>query len=92
MCRHSRREIGLLRATKRNPHAHALLAGTSLLAVSASVVTAASTTINYSGSIVDGVVQKARPYIWRLMVFSRLICPSVCPLLQSSVTAARTAS
>ncbi len=34
----------------------------------------------------------ARPYIWRLRVFSRLICPSVCPLLQSSDTAARTAS
>ncbi len=34
----------------------------------------------------------ARPYIWRLMVFSRLICPSVWPLLQSRDSAARTAS
>ena len=34
----------------------------------------------------------ARPYIWRLIVFRRLICPSVWPLLQSSITAARTAS
>ena len=34
----------------------------------------------------------ARPYIWRLMVFSRLICPSTCPLLQANSTAARTAS
>jgi hypothetical protein len=34
----------------------------------------------------------ARPYIWRLSAFSRLICPSAGPLLQSSVTAARTAS
>ena len=34
----------------------------------------------------------ALPYIWRLIVFSRLICPSTWPLLQASVTAARTAS
>ena len=34
----------------------------------------------------------ARPYIWRLMVFKRLICPSTCPLLQDEPTAARTAS
>ena len=34
----------------------------------------------------------ARPYIWRLRVLSRLICPSTWPLLQASVTAARTAS
>ena len=34
----------------------------------------------------------AQPYIWRLMILSRLICPSTCPLLQARVTAARTAS
>ncbi len=34
----------------------------------------------------------ARPYIWRLRVFRRLIWPSTGPLLQSSVRAARTAS
>jgi len=34
----------------------------------------------------------ARPYIWRLRVLSRLICPSTGPLLQASVRAARTAS
>jgi len=33
----------------------------------------------------------ARPYIWSLRVFSRSICPSICPLLQAGVTAARTA-
>ena len=34
----------------------------------------------------------ARPYMARLRVFSLLICPSVCPLLQGSDTAFRTAS
>ena len=34
----------------------------------------------------------ARPYIWRLRVFSRLTCPSVWPLLQGSATAACTAA
>ena len=34
----------------------------------------------------------ARPYIWRLIVLSRLTCPSVWPLLHASVTAARTAA
>jgi len=34
----------------------------------------------------------ARPYIARLSVFNLLICPSVCPLLQGSSTALRTAS
>ena len=34
----------------------------------------------------------ARPYTARLRVFSLLICPSVCPLLQGSDTALRTAS
>jgi hypothetical protein len=34
----------------------------------------------------------ARPYIARLRVFNLLICPSVCPLLQGSNTAFRTAS
>ncbi len=34
----------------------------------------------------------AWPYIWRLRVFSRLICPSTGPLLQASVKAAHTAS
>ena len=34
----------------------------------------------------------ARPYIIRLSAFRRLICPSVWPLLQSSVTAFLTAS
>ena len=33
----------------------------------------------------------ARPYIWRLIVFSRFTCPSTGPLLQRSVTAASTA-
>ncbi len=33
----------------------------------------------------------ARPYIWRLRNFSRLICPSTCPLLQGDSKAARTA-
>jgi hypothetical protein len=28
----------------------------------------------------------ALPYIWRLLNFRRLICPSVCPLLHSCVT------
>jgi hypothetical protein len=34
----------------------------------------------------------ARPYMARLRVFSLLICPSVCPLLQGSDIAFRTAS
>src|SRR5690242_17460184 len=34
----------------------------------------------------------ARPNIWRLIIFSRLIWPSTCPVLQGSVRAARTAS
>ena len=34
----------------------------------------------------------ARPYIARLRVFKRLICPSVWPLLQHSVSAFLTAS
>ena len=34
----------------------------------------------------------ARPYIWRLSVFSRLMCPSVWPLLQASAIAACTAA
>ena len=34
----------------------------------------------------------ARPYMARLRVFSLLICPSVCPLLQGSDMAFRTAS
>ena len=34
----------------------------------------------------------ARPYMARLRVFNLLICPSVCPLLQGSDTAFRTAS
>lgn len=34
----------------------------------------------------------ARPYIVRLSAFKRLICPSVCPLLQGSVIAFLTAS
>jgi hypothetical protein len=34
----------------------------------------------------------ARPYIARLRVFNLLIWPSVCPLLQGSITAFRTAS
>ncbi len=34
----------------------------------------------------------ARPYIWRLSVFSRFTCPSVWPLLQASATAACTAA
>lgn len=34
----------------------------------------------------------ARPYIWRLRVFSRLICPSVCPFDQGSRRAAATAA
>jgi hypothetical protein len=34
----------------------------------------------------------ARPYMARLRVFSLLICPSVCPLLQGSDAALRTAS
>ena len=34
----------------------------------------------------------ARPYIWRLMVLSRLICPSTGPLLQGCVSAFLTAS
>jgi hypothetical protein len=33
----------------------------------------------------------ARPYIWRLRNFKRLTWPSVWPLLQRSVKAARTA-
>ena len=33
----------------------------------------------------------ARPYIWRLSVLRRLMCPSTGPLLQGSVTAASTA-
>src|SRR5437899_4683526 len=33
----------------------------------------------------------ARPNIWRLRVFRRLICPSTWPLLQGVSTAARTA-
>ena len=33
----------------------------------------------------------ARPYIWRLSVFSRLMCPSTGPLLQLCSTAASTA-
>ena len=37
-------------------------------------------------------VDPARPYIARLRVFNLLICPSVCPLLQGSNTAFRTAS
>ena len=28
----------------------------------------------------------ARPYIWRLIIFSRLICPSTCPVLHGDVT------
>jgi hypothetical protein len=28
----------------------------------------------------------ARPYIWRLIALSRLICPSIGPLLQGSVS------
>ena len=35
--------------------------------------------------------RSARPYIWRLMVLSRMMCPSTGPLLHASVTAARTA-
>ncbi len=34
----------------------------------------------------------ARPYIWRLSIFSRLIWPSACPLLHGSDSAARTAA
>src|SRR3954470_12719654 len=34
----------------------------------------------------------ARPYMVRLMTFSRLICPSTGPVLQGSVKAACTAS
>lgn len=34
----------------------------------------------------------ARPYIWRFKYFSRVTCPSVCPLLHGSVNAASTAS
>lgn len=34
----------------------------------------------------------ARLYIWRLIIFSRLIWPSTGPVPQGSVTAARTAS
>ena len=34
----------------------------------------------------------ARPYMARLRVFNLFICPSVCPLLQGSDTAFRTAS
>jgi hypothetical protein len=34
----------------------------------------------------------ARPYMARLRLFSLLICPSVCPLLQGSDIALRTAS
>ncbi len=33
-----------------------------------------------------------RPYIWRFTVFSRLTCPSVCPLLHSSTSPAYTAA
>ncbi len=34
----------------------------------------------------------ARPYIWRLRLFKRLICPSTGPLLQANIKAGRTAS
>ena len=34
----------------------------------------------------------ARPYIWRLSIFRRLICPSAWPLLHGSTSAARTAA
>jgi|GEM_PF-4416000 len=34
----------------------------------------------------------ARPYSCRLMVFKRLICPSTCPLLQGSFSAAATSA
>ena len=34
----------------------------------------------------------ARPYMARFIVFSRLICPSICPLLHGSEMAFRTAS
>jgi hypothetical protein len=34
----------------------------------------------------------ARPYIWRLIVFSRLIWPSTCPVLHGSVAAVCTAA
>src|SRR5689334_9352794 len=33
----------------------------------------------------------ARPYIWRLIIFSRLIWPSTCPVLHEVSTAADTA-
>lgn len=45
-----------------------------------------------SGNLRSSRSRPARPYIWRLKVSSRLICPSVWPLLQSSDTAARTAA